>query len=269
MFLIKDRIAEIAHKNKILYTLLYDKSLTEPPSLSNGDDMVTTYHHSTKYAVVASIAEASQTFLINSEQAQEFLRSIDRKLAPADHPLPFENICFQFTGMGVTGVMNDVSLSAIMISVSETNGTLFVVAWHKENESADLIVLPISGDGSIDILYEEDAQNEQRIANLALLILAYINTPNIETELITTPKSVNGKREKKGKKPLQDYYICRWNPPSHGGAGTATGTGSHHSIRYDVAGHFRRLPDGRTIWIRSHQRGLQNERYVPKVYRVE
>lgn len=43
-----------------------------------------------------------------------------------------------------------------------------------------------------------------------------------------------------------------------------------HSDRWCLPGraHFRRLPDGRLIWARPHQRGLAHELYVPSVRKV-
>jgi hypothetical protein len=42
-----------------------------------------------------------------------------------------------------------------------------------------------------------------------------------------------------------------------------------HGFRYDVRGHFRRLPDGKLTWVRAHQQGLAHELYKPKVYKAE
>lgn len=263
MFLIKNHISEVALPRSMAYTLTTSQSIREIPT-DGTPEQIALYSDSTKYMVIDSIAKNSQTFILDTPQAEQFLRSIDRKLAPNDYPLPFECMCIQFSGSGLDGL--DGKLQAILLSVSEAENMMFVVAWYADDTS-DLVVLPMGGDGSIDIMWEEDAQREQRIANLALLILAYLNTPNMSIELVATDPRVNRQRQRNNKRVLEDYYVCRWNPP-HRQQGVSTGTGSAHSIRYDVAGHFRRLPDGRTIWIRSHQRGLQNERYVPKVYRV-
>ena len=101
-----------------------------------------------------------------------------------------------------------------------------------------------------------------------MLCLAYINSPGIELEKVSTPEKVNRKRAREGKRVLEDYYICALaKGRRHASEGEPTGR--HVSFRFDVAGHFRRAPDGRTIWIRAHQRGLANERYRPKVYRVD
>jgi hypothetical protein len=109
---------------------------------------------------------------------------------------------------------------------------------------------------------------KRRIANLALLCLAYMTSPGIETELIEAPPAVARRREREGKSPLPDYYICRL-AKGRRYATEGEPTGKHVSFRFDVVGHFRRQPDGRTIWVRPHQRGLQHETYKPKVYRVD
>ena len=50
----------------------------------------------------------------------------------------------------------------------------------------------------------------------------------------------------------------------------------HHQYRYDVIGHLRfnkhRIKEGyRSVieWVPDHQRGLANELYIPKTYKIE
>ena len=62
--------------------------------------------------------------------------------------------------------------------------------------------------------------------------------------------------------------MCRIRGVQYDSEGYEKGAGVKHGIRYDVRGHFRRLETGKTIWVRPHQRGLQNELYVPKTYVV-
>jgi len=104
--------------------------------------------------------------------------------------------------------------------------------------------------------------------NLATACIGYINCENIYLEQKGgAPEKVNRKREAKGKSRLEPYYVCRIRGVNYDSV--ATGTGSAHHIRYDVRGHFRRLTTGKTTWVRPHQRGLQNELYIPKTYKVE
>lgn len=104
--------------------------------------------------------------------------------------------------------------------------------------------------------------------NVAVACIGYINCENVYLESVGgAPGSVNRKREAKGKRRLEPYYVCRIRGVSYDKSDTS-GTGSKHGIRYDVRGHFRRL-EGKTIWVRAHQRGLANELYIPKVYKVD
>lgn len=111
-------------------------------------------------------------------------------------------------------------------------------------------------------------QLKRRIKNLAICCIGYINCENIYLHQEGgAPEKVNRKREAKGKSRLEPYYVCRIRGVNYDSV--ATGTGSAHHIRYDVRGHFRRLTTGKTTWIRPHQRGLQNELYIPKTYKVD
>lgn len=110
--------------------------------------------------------------------------------------------------------------------------------------------------------------NAHWLKNMAIACVGYINCENVYLEKQgEVDEAVNRKREVKGKSRLEPYYVCRIRGVQYDSH--ATGEGSKHGIRYDVRGHFRRLETGKTIWVRPHQRGLQNELYVPKVYKVE
>jgi hypothetical protein len=103
---------------------------------------------------------------------------------------------------------------------------------------------------------------------LAISCIGYINCENIYLHKEGgATEAINAKRERKGKGRLDPYYVCRIRGVQYDGNGE-TGTGAAHGIRYDVRGHFRRLSNGKTTWVRPHQRGLANELYVPKTYLV-
>lgn len=293
MHLIKNDITELGVAILNTFCIRYDADLA-----TLFDDAATQhflrlcpddYSHVLDFTAAAWIAERAQTFLFDTDQALQFIRSIDRKLAPGDYAAPFQHIIFQFSsgipeqlftaGLKPSGNI-DVgdTIQAIILSVPDTEqrpdwNLINVVAWYKST-SLNRVQLPVSGDGTIEYVpisgTADDVrrQDKQRLANLAMLLLAYLNTPGMSIEHVQTPARVNRKRERDGKRVLPDYYVCKWHAPHHSHS-IEHGTGTSHSIRYDVAGHFRRLPDGKTIWIRAHQRGLANERYVPKVYRVD
>jgi hypothetical protein len=136
--------------------------------------------------------------------------------------------------------------------------------------------LRLDGDGSHTANYTEGSatpeadQDKQRICNLAMLILSYLNSPGIEAEKVEAPAAIQKRRQRDGKKPIEPYYVCKVQKRHYVASG-ASGepSGRHVSFRFDVAGHFRHYKDGRAVWIKAHQRGLEHERYIPKVYRID
>lgn len=101
------------------------------------------------------------------------------------------------------------------------------------------------------------------LKNLVIACIGFINCDNVKLEEVRPYVNVRKLRKNKNKKAPEPYYVCRIDKVDRGTV--ATGTGTAHSYRYDVRGHFRRL-QGRTIWVRAHQRGLANDVYVPKLY---
>lgn len=133
------------------------------------------------------------------------------------------------------------------------------MAWSSQSEYTDL-VWDLPG---------EVINWRMKFRSLAIACIGYINCENIYLHREgAVPESVNAKRERKGKSRLEPYYICRIRGVNYDNP-QATGQGAAHSIRYDVRGHFRRLTNGKTTWVRPHQRGLANELYVPKTYLVD
>lgn len=113
-----------------------------------------------------------------------------------------------------------------------------------------------------------EAMNRWR--RLAIACIGYTNCENVYLDQETgASKKANRKRELKRKIILEPYYVCRIRGVQYDSNGEPTGQGTHHGFRYDVRGHFRRLDSGKTTWVRPHQRGLQNELYIPKTYVVE
>lgn len=115
-------------------------------------------------------------------------------------------------------------------------------------------------------------KNKQQLQFLAMACVFYLNCKNISLEKIAADPKVNAGRIKRGKRPLPDYHVIKV-VKTHYDLEESTKeetekTGRHVSIRFDVRGFFRRVGDG-AIWVRPHQRGLANERYVPKIYKVE
>ena len=128
----------------------------------------------------------------------------------------------------------------------------------------------MSEDHSEFVMSPEEEANDffLLLKRLAVACIGYINCENVYLhEEGKVPDKVNRKREAKGKSRLEPYYTCRIRGVNYDSV--ATGTCVAHSIRYDVRGHFRKLTTGKTTWVRPHQRGVHNELYVPKTYKVE
>lgn len=246
------------------------------------------YSDAVDFFVTAFVARQAQTFIFDSAQIMEFLRAVDRTLPPGDYPAPFDCMLIQFTepipesefltGYRTAGQPRDDGDSVLGLVMAFPSGgasVANVVAWYSST-SINRAAMPLAGDGSVATSFTvgsasntEAVRDKQRIANLGLLCLAYINSPGIEVARVEPPAAVNRRRAKDGKKPLDDYYLCRVSHERAAAGSAGDPSGRHVSFRFDVRGHFRRLPDGRTIWVRPHQRGLENELYRPKTYRVE
>lgn len=231
----------------------------------------------------------AQTFLFDTAQILEFLRAVDRKLAPGDYEVPFTEMVIQFTapipeheflsgyytgGTPDFAVEDDMVLGIVLGFPGDRGNIVNAVAYYKST-SINRTTLDVGGDGTIthhildNAISAQGLQDKQRIANLAMLCVAYLNSPGIEVERMAFPDKLNRRRAREGKPPLEDYYICKVDKRRYAAVGEGAASGRRVSFRFDVAGHFRRLGDGRMVWVRAHQRGVEHGLYRPKVYRVE
>lgn|SRR5262245_19046452 len=249
------------------------------------------YASALDFVSAGAMARGAQTFLFDHDQILAFLRAIDRKLPPGDYPAPFEQMIVQFsrgideklftTGERVISAADDHDqILALLITTPRADepAVVNIAAWFA-SASVNRIKLDIKGDGTVfyePIVTAQDSQkaallqaDKQRLANLALLCLAYLHSPNTQVSHIVPDKQVNQKRVAKGKRTLPDYYICH----THRAHVVIEKTSSHSSravsFRFDVQGHFRHLPTGKTVWVKAHQRGLAHDLYKPKIYHVD
>lgn len=120
------------------------------------------------------------------------------------------------------------------------------------------------------------AQREMalRILHWGIHIMNFLTSPAVILEAKEFDIALQKARQKKGKPPLPGWYEIsytqsRTRPKVVVEPGAS---GIHHGFRYDVRGHFMHFTKGRmagrVIWCPPHQRGLQNELYKPKTYRV-
>lgn len=164
------------------------------------------------------------------------------------------------------------------IVLDQDGDTCNAVAWYTSGEIQrvmwkvyDLDVSKNMRPPDVGVYRDLKLRNKQQLQSFSMACVFYMNCRNITLEKVVADKKINAGRAKRGKRLLPDYHICKVVKTKYdlAGDGEASGdkTGHKHTIRYDVRGHFRNVGDG-VIWIGDHQRGLSNERYVPKTYKV-
>lgn len=265
------------------------------------DAMKNFQHEMHGMLVLIEQMKRAQTVVFSTEQAMVFMGVAKSYTDSLDYRLPFPFTFLQFTSpLPVDVPMFDQirtdNIAYIMLAQSEMTRDMYDEL-NKDWKSDPYLLIDIAPNlrpgilNNAIIIYKDmdltrfgwlsDDHNELMVNDegvaydywvelkrLCIACIGYINCENVYLEKQgEVPESVNRKREAKGKSRLEPYYVCRIKGVQHDGH--ATGTGAKHGIRYDVRGHFRRLETGKTIWVRPHQRGLQNELYVPKVYKVE
>ena len=242
--------------------------------------------------VTLTVAREAKVILFSTEQALALKPALDRFAEDlSEYRLPFPSVMLQFTepvpesalmanveqteDMQRMGIAEDTILALLLGQEEGREGKLVntASAWFatttvnrvswRDDERAHLRLLPGTGKGT-----EDERRNKERIRNLAIACIAYINCENITLDRQAVAEKINRKRAREGKRVLEDYYVCRLRP-GKGEADDEHEGGSGHGFRYDVRGHFRRLPEGKLTWVRAHQRGLGHELYKPKVYKAD
>lgn len=242
--------------------------------------------------VTLTVAREAKVILFSTEQALALKPALDRFAEDlSEYRLPFPSVMLQFTepvpesalmanveqteDMQRMGIAEDTILALLLGQEEGREGKLVntASAWFatttvnrvswRDDERAHLRLLPGTGKGT-----EDERRNKERIRNLAIACIAYINCENITLDRQAVAEKINRKRAREGKRVLEDYYVCHLRP-GKGEAEDEHEGGSGHGFRYDVRGHFRRLPEGKLTWVRAHQRGLGHELYKPKVYKAD
>jgi len=113
----------------------------------------------------------------------------------------------------------------------------------------------------------------EKVVNMMIHTLNYLTSPTVILEEKSASPELQKARQKRGKEPLPGWYEIEYTKSRIKYEVLKPGTGSQHSFRYDVRGHFMNFKKGRlagrVIWCPPHQRGLKNALYKPKVYRAE
>ena len=234
----------------------------------------------------------AKTVIIPAEQALALLPAAKRFEEHLDFHLPFECCVFQFDRPIREEEMlhreRDEADEVMALIVVQYEGVNSATAWFKSTAvnrvawtnapTSDFRFSPTA----FEIMEDESdlplgvsltpaevkMRNKETLRLLACAIVAYINCENVTIEKgEEVAEKVNRKREKEGKRRIDPYYVVKIQHEKVESSG-GTGAGTKHSFRYDVRGHFRRMPDGKLTWVRAHQRGLSHEFYVPNVYKV-
>lgn len=215
---------------------------------------------------------ASKMIVFSGEQAEIFCNAASAYNEPLDYDLPFPKVFLQFSKPVpvYSADAGNINLACVLLLHYGKQNADIIFSWFRgvaDNRWWVLADIWMNGKRHKEVEHLDDRRT---VSNLANACIGYINCENIylhkEGEV---PAKVNRKREQQGKKILEPYYVCRIRGVQYDSDGEPTGQGTHHGFRYDVRGHFRRLDSGRTTWVRPHQRGLQNELYIPKTYVVE
>jgi len=275
-------------KNDILATLRdYEKMSRQAIA---GRLTVKVNDHTDTIATLHMLEDA-HVIVFSTEQALALVPAIRRFAEQLDFRLPFPSVMFQFsepiaeTDLLAQEKEDPDRIQALIVSQTE-NGTNNASVWFEStavnraswsNESiTPLRIAPtaVETEDGADLLLtdrltpaEVKIRNKEIIRLLAVAMVAYINCENIFLERQAVDEKINRKRASKGKRPLDPYYVVKIRGVQYDSAGNETGR--HVAFRFDVRGHYRRLEGGRTIWVRSHQRGVAHERYIPKAYAVE
>jgi hypothetical protein len=186
-----------------------------------------------------SVAQTAQTILFSTAQALALVPALERFTEHIEeYRLPFPCTLLQFTepfgesqllpyplddDTPPTAQPGEDRILALLLSQHETaEGTLLHTAgaWF-QSKSVSRVVW---SDGDIpphtaDHDRPDAAQrlaNKVRLRNLAIACIAYIHCENITLERQAADAKLNRSRLSKGKKPFDDYYLCRLVTPPGG-----------------------------------------------------
>jgi hypothetical protein len=237
------------------------------------------------FLVTSFIALKGQTVLFDADLAIELRPTMERFRDQAEVRLPFPAMILQFDQPIPEHVFfnyepghwvkSDDSIQALLIAGEED--VITAVAWFASNELNRVKWTMTSADFQ-RFIKDRDyrastiaLENKRQLQLLAVACVLYMNCENVELERVSAPAQVNAKRERKGKRPLPEYYICRIRKSLYVPTRKEEEEDEDRERRssphqHAVRGHFRRLQSGKTTWVVPHFRGV--EQGPDKIYRV-
>jgi hypothetical protein len=206
-----------------------------------------------------------------SEETGKFTLSQRDLMAMVDQEWPFDDFWIEFESengedeIGAGGIVSKQD--------GEATGIFFFVL----RDEMDICMTQATPSGfRLKTTRKETPEFGQAVSSLlvcSVLTMSCLGSPDLRLvrEEGYAPK-VNQKRGRKGKKVRPSFYWTDWTSPLYRPDGLeprVEGTGSSHSYRYPVRGHWRKLQTGRMTWIRPHFRGSETDDDAPKrVYKV-
>lgn len=119
-------------------------------------------------------------------------------------------------------------------------------------------------------------QTRRRMLDWTIHFVNFLSSPSIKLVAQEHDAALQKARRSRGLPPKPGWYEITYRKHIHDYSPDKISTkvpAWKHGYRYDVRGHFKRFErgrmSGRVIWCPPHQRGVANELYRPKGYRVE
>lgn len=247
------------------------------------------YSDAVEFYVTGFIASMAQTVIFNSNQIMGWLDAVDRQMNANDYPIPFHNMVIQFsepipeeaflsghTSWGRKYPEKDTLLGLVIAFPQENLKVVNVIGWYgskeinrvlADGETGEIVFRPLFPNS----ISEQAWVDKQRLFNLAMLCIAYINSPKVVVEKVGFDKAMNARRVNKGKKALEDYYVCRLSDIAMKYATGNKDTERHVSFQFPVIGYWRPREGPDRVRVKPHFRGLAHgeESMKPKVYEVK
>ena len=174
----------------------------------------------------AYLSNGAETILVSADFALGLRNSLKRfdETTPID--APFEKIIFQFDRPILEAELLEIDSSSPFPSARDTVlGLVYGRVDNSHNSCAYFSSSNVNrsvwqtGADPRKWIYKDPTEaglrNKDRITALAVGILVYLNCKNITLKKVSPSTKINRKRERKGKRPLPDYYVTFLDPKKY------------------------------------------------------
>ena len=243
----------------------------EAPSSQEAEDRAT--------ALYQACEMQTKRIIIDTDQFNVFVRSSDQELPPdafADLRWPFDSSIYieltQSTLYRDEG--RDVTFLGLFIFGAGDVRTVCFAIFVDDTFHLPAIDIDIKSGLYQATPDENPPESPTKLAKVACMVITYLTARAVK--VVEEPLTRNVRRRLERKQLPNPFHVVTTHTPRAGHSQSdQTGQGSPHSYRYDVIGHIRfgrhLLADGThrvtREWVRPHQRGLRNLRYIPATRR--